>query len=199
MYFRGLDGCRLERDTNQTGSHKAREAVRAIPDEEYAPSSHEAQSFSWDKAAKRLNKKAEVDGRRGPTIDCYQKLIPRNRKFYLSSQGPANISAGIAEAWEKTFSATKTRRRKLPSPHKVFSLLRSSNALWQTWFVEELGICTDNPSQVSACEGFILLPGQDSNLDKENQNLLCYRYTTGYRLQFNSQNYVAYQLESIQP
>ena len=23
------------------------------------------------------------------------------------------------------------------------------------------------------------LPGQDSNLDKENQNLLCYRYTTG--------------------
>ncbi len=26
------------------------------------------------------------------------------------------------------------------------------------------------------------LPGQDSNLDKENQNLLCYRYTTGYSL-----------------
>jgi hypothetical protein len=26
------------------------------------------------------------------------------------------------------------------------------------------------------------LPGQDSNLDKENQNLLCYRYTTGYFL-----------------
>jgi hypothetical protein len=24
------------------------------------------------------------------------------------------------------------------------------------------------------------LPRQDSNLDKENQNLLCYRYTTGY-------------------
>jgi hypothetical protein len=23
------------------------------------------------------------------------------------------------------------------------------------------------------------LPGQDSNLDKESQNLLCYRYTTG--------------------
>jgi hypothetical protein len=26
---------------------------------------------------------------------------------------------------------------------------------------------------------FIKLPGQDSNLDKESQNLLCYRYTTG--------------------
>ena len=26
------------------------------------------------------------------------------------------------------------------------------------------------------------LPGQDLNLDKESQNLLCYRYTTGYKL-----------------
>ena len=26
---------------------------------------------------------------------------------------------------------------------------------------------------------FFELPGQDLNLDKENQNLLCYRYTTG--------------------
>lgn len=24
------------------------------------------------------------------------------------------------------------------------------------------------------------LPGQDSNLDEQDQNLLCYRYTTGY-------------------
>ncbi len=28
----------------------------------------------------------------------------------------------------------------------------------------------------------IELPGLDSNQDKENQNLLCYRYTTGYRV-----------------
>lgn len=27
------------------------------------------------------------------------------------------------------------------------------------------------------------LPDQDSNLDKQNQNLLCYRYTIGYRRQ----------------
>ncbi len=35
----------------------------------------------------------------------------------------------------------------------------------------------------SGCEGMNTiegkLPGQDSNLDKESQNLLCYRYTTG--------------------
>src|ERR1700693_594649 len=35
----------------------------------------------------------------------------------------------------------------------------------------------DLSSLVSSCQK---LPGQDSNLDKESQNLLCYRYTTGY-------------------
>ena len=34
--------------------------------------------------------------------------------------------------------------------------------------------------QVLVLQGFRLeLPGLDSNQDKENQNLLCYRYTTG--------------------
>ncbi len=35
------------------------------------------------------------------------------------------------------------------------------------------------PSQVLVDAGVSELPGKDSNLDKENQNLLCYRYTTG--------------------
>ena len=37
----------------------------------------------------------------------------------------------------------------------------------------------DKPPQGLALRGFISLPGLDSNQDKENQNLLCYRYTTG--------------------
>ena len=38
----------------------------------------------------------------------------------------------------------------------------------------------ENPSQVYCLQGVFELPGLDSNQDKENQNLLCYRYTTGY-------------------
>jgi integrase len=42
------------------------------------------------------------------------------------------------------------------------------------------------------CDGLTLgerkLPGQDSNLDKESQNLLCYRYTTGYQKCFFCRN-----------
>ena len=35
------------------------------------------------------------------------------------------------------------------------------------------------PKQARTTRGFWKLADQDSNLDKQNQNLLCYRYTTG--------------------
>ncbi len=34
-------------------------------------------------------------------------------------------------------------------------------------------------SQVVILQSVLKLPGLDSNQDKESQNLLCYRYTTG--------------------
>ena len=145
VYFRGLDGRRLERDTNQTGFQKAHEAARAIIDEEHAPLPARANVFSWDEALRRLKEKAAADGRRGPTIDYYEKLIRRIKSFYRNSAGPADITPGMAETWKKSFSATKTRRGKLPSPHTVFSLVRGFQSLWQAWFVEELGICPGNP------------------------------------------------------
>jgi hypothetical protein len=36
-----------------------------------------------------------------------------------------------------------------------------------------------NAPQVLMLAGLLELPGLDSNQDEENQNLLCYRYTTG--------------------
>ena len=36
-----------------------------------------------------------------------------------------------------------------------------------------------NSSQLPTSQVVLQLPGLDLNQDKENQNLLCYRYTTG--------------------
>lgn len=145
VYFRDVDNRRLERDTRQTAFERARKAAHAIIDEKYAPGTTAGEIVGWDEATKRMKEKAVADGRRNPTIDYYCKLIRRIRKFYPDTNGPADISPGMAEGWKKMFSVTKTRRGKLPSPHTVFSLVRGFNALWQTWFVEELGICPGNP------------------------------------------------------
>src|SRR5260370_27137586 len=92
-----------------------------------------------------MKEKAVPDGGRAPTIDYYCKLIRRIRTFYSATDGPADISEGMAETWKKTFASTATRRKKLPSQHTVFSLVRGFSALWQSWFVEELGVCPGNP------------------------------------------------------
>jgi integrase len=145
LYFRSPDGRRLKRDTNQTGMEKAKIAAAAIIDEEYAPKAEPVRVVTWDDAVKRIKETAAADGIRGTSVDYYLKLIRGIRKMYSVTAGPADVSAGMAEAWKKTFSITPTRRKKLPSQHTVFSLVRGFSALWQSWFVEKLGICPGNP------------------------------------------------------
>jgi integrase len=143
VYFRGIDGRRLERDTNRTAVQKAVEVAEAIIAEEYAPAPHNPDAVTWQEAMTQLKEKAAADGLRGATLEYYDKLSRRIEQFYHACTGPADISPGMAETWKKTFSKTKTRRGKLPSPHTVFSLVRGFKSLW-SWFFD-LGICPGNP------------------------------------------------------
>lgn len=144
VYFRSPDGRRLERDTKQTSLKKATDAAHAIIAEEYAPT-NAAEAVSWDEAVARLRGKAVADGIRATSVAYYEKLVRLIRNSYRSTSGPADISPGMAEAWKRTFTTTKTRRGELPSPHTVFSLVRGFRALWQNWFIEQLDICPGNP------------------------------------------------------
>jgi integrase len=147
VYFRLPTGERRKRDTNQTGMDRAKQAAVAIIDEEYAPKVEAVRVVTWDEAVEKIEASAAADGLRGPSVDYYQKLIRRIRAFYSVTAGPADISEGMAEAWKKAFSSTPTRRKELPSQHTVFSLVRGYSALWQSWFVDKLGICPGNPWQ----------------------------------------------------
>jgi integrase len=147
VFFRAPGGARHKRDTNQTGLERAKRAAEAIIDEEYAPAKHAAEVVTWDEAARRIRERAAADGLRGPSIDYYCKLVRRIHRFYSATAGPADISAGMADTWKKTFAATPSRRKKLPSQHTVFSLVRGFSALWQSWFMDRLGICPGNPWQ----------------------------------------------------
>jgi len=55
--------------------------------------------------------------------------------------------------------------------HHPFSLRSAVSDFWQTLYANRA-----NPLPLNSFRSW--LPRKDSNLDKENQNLLCYRYTT---------------------
>jgi len=145
VFYRSADDKRQKRDTKQTSFERAKEAAVAILNEVHGSGKCVVETVLWDEAATRMQEKAMGDGRRGPTIDYYCKLIRRIRTFYPKTQGPAEITEAMAEAWKRTFSRTLTRRKQLPSQHTVFSLVNGFSALWQNWFVDELGICEANP------------------------------------------------------
>jgi hypothetical protein len=144
MFFRTPDGRRAKRDTNCTAMERAKVVAVAILDEVYAPAAVTVRAATWDEAVEQIKTTAATDGLRGPSID-YLKLIRRIRTFYSATSGPSDISESMADTWKKQFASTLTRRKKLPSPHSVFSLVRGFSALWQSWFVDKLGICPGNP------------------------------------------------------
>ncbi len=145
LFYRGPNGLRNKRDTKLASMEKAKQAANAILTEVFAIRERIAEVVSWDDAAQRMKEKASSDGRRAPTVDYYSKLIRRIREFYPESKGPVDITQEMAEQWKAKFSSVLTRRKKLPSQHTVFSLINGFSALWQTWFVEELEVCTSNP------------------------------------------------------
>lgn len=85
-----------------------------------------------------------------------------------------DAGAGVANAVVPAV-VTAGAGRHQSAPKYTFGLMGGSLAdSTQPLEMQGAGASQHRP----ASDG-IKLPGQDSNLDKESQNLLCYRYTTG--------------------
>src|SRR5438445_13380042 len=93
VYFRGKDGRRLERETNQTSALRATSAAHAIIEAEYAMRT-QPQTVTWDETLRRLKEKAAADGLRARTIGYYAQLV---RLIRGDTAGPADISPTIAD------------------------------------------------------------------------------------------------------
>ena len=145
--FRSPDGRRLKRDTNQTRVGQAVEASRLLIEKEFAPAVATSDRVSWDDAVERLQARMVTSGNRASTADYYLKILRPVRSMYAATHGPADISPGMAAAWRDRMMTTIGRRKKLPSAHYVAGLLVGLGALWQKWFLDELGIVAGNPWQ----------------------------------------------------
>src|SRR5437899_9355614 len=82
VYFRSLDGRRLERDTNQTAMLRAVDAARALIEKEYAPAPAPADKATWEEAVERLKARLAAAGNRRHTAEYYLKLIRLVRDMY---------------------------------------------------------------------------------------------------------------------
>ena len=148
VFFRTPDGRRVRRDTNHTRVGPAAEAARLIIEKEYAPAGEaKPEKVTWDDAVERLKATLAASGNRGDTLGYYLKCVRLVRAMYGATTGPADISPGMAEAWKKTMATTKGRGNKPRSAHYVNGLLGGLSALWQKWFVDEMGVCQGNPWQ----------------------------------------------------
>jgi site-specific recombinase XerD len=143
-YFRGPDGSRKEKITNQTGREKARTAAVAIIDREYNPGTS-VEKVGWDEAVARLKVAVEANGRRGKTLDSYVKHVTAF-SHWSGTKGPADVTPALAAKYRHHLQTKKCRAGKVgQSPHTVVSTLGTLTSVWHRWFVTELKICATNP------------------------------------------------------
>jgi integrase len=145
VYFRGLDGRRLERDTAQTGVIRAVDAAKAIIEREYAPPPCNIDNISWDETIGRLTARLKTSGNRPGTHGYYIKLIRMVQAAYSSTAGPAEITPAMAAAWRDKLMSTPGKWKKPLSAHYVAGLIEGMVSLWQKWFVDDLKIVSANP------------------------------------------------------
>src|SRR5262249_33337486 len=145
VYFRGPDGKRLERDTQQTKKERAREAARAIIEKEYAPADANPEKVKWEEAEAKLATRMDALGLKKDTIAFYKKVLKQIREFYGATDGPADISPKMAATFRDEISTKPGKRKKKLSAHTVRGVVNGPSVLWEKWFVEELGICAGNP------------------------------------------------------
>jgi integrase len=144
-YFRGPDGRRLERDTIQVRREQARAAARAIIEKEYAPTGTAPETVTWDAAEGQVDTRMRALGLEKDTIAFYRKVLAQLRAFYGTTTGPADISPNMAATFRDEISTKPGQREKVRSTHTVKGTINRLRALYEKWFVEELGLGAGNP------------------------------------------------------
>lgn len=144
VFFNDRRGRRREVSTGCTGIEKARVQVRTIIDDEYA-APDEADRVSWDEATARLNARLRAAGVRPVTADYYLRLVAHIRAAHPATDGPADLTPSMAQAWADGYVTGTKRNGKPRSQHTAFSVVRGACVLWQKWFVEQLKVCPVSP------------------------------------------------------
>ncbi len=138
VYFRGLDGRRLERSTKEESRKRALEAAIQIVKEEYSPRPA-GEGATWDEAAAAMVRAMKAKNLRDRTIGDYKLMLANLRKVYPSSRGPDAITPALAKMF-------KTRRMEAGlTACTVAGNINKLSVIWSKWFIEECEFLAANP------------------------------------------------------
>lgn len=145
VFFNDTSGRRREINTNCTGIDKARVAVRNIIDREYATPVPSPMKVIWDEARTRLKARMAAAGIKPGSVKYYLKVFGYVHKMFSATDGPADITPGMAQAWADQYATGKGRGDKVRSGHTAASTITAVCVIWQKWFCEQLKIIPSSP------------------------------------------------------
>lgn len=162
VYFRGVDGKRLEKSTGQSSRKRADDRAIQIIQEEFAPRPV-GSNVTWDEAVVALTKAMLANNNRPSTIDDYLDSIRVFRAVFPSTKGPAEVTPRMAKAFKAEYQSQQYYRGKRKAkpeepangkpaskghsrkPQTLNSRLRKLRVIWSRWFIKELEYFADNP------------------------------------------------------
>ena len=97
--FRGPDGKRKERSTQETGQRRAADSAAILIGNEYNPHAT-VQKLSWEDATKLMVEHMRGENLRPNTISTYESVLATLRKTCPDSIGPVSVTPVMAEQYK---------------------------------------------------------------------------------------------------
>ena len=138
VVFRGRDGQRLERSTQEASQKRAEATAVQVIKEEYFPEAP-VEKCTWEDAIARLTREMKAQNLRPRTIEDYLLMLDIFRKFFPSSGGPTDITPAQA----KLFKAKRMEAGN--SPCTVGGNINKLSVIWSKWFIGQCRLPCMNP------------------------------------------------------
>ncbi len=137
--FRGLDGSRKERSTQERNEKRAKDAAAVMIRDEYAPREERIQSISWEEAIAEMVRYMNGQKLRPRTVEDYELALKNLRAVFPETKGPAEIDEKLAKQYKLK------RVEKGLSAYTVAGNINKLGVIWKKWLIKNCKLLTFNP------------------------------------------------------
>ena len=139
VVFRGTDGSRKERSTQERSEKRARDAAAAIVRDEYAIRKAHVESIPWEKVISTMIRHMNGNKLRPRTVEDYELALDNLRAVFPQTKGPDEIDEKMAEQYKLL------RVEEGLSAYTVAGNINKLGVIWRKWLIKKCGILTHNP------------------------------------------------------